>query len=46
LLNAEFKEENLSSKSIKNKIISKKEGDFFSIAKNYLELIEERKLIN
>lgn len=43
LLNAEIKQENLSSKNIKNKIISKKEGDFFSIAKHYLELIEDRK---
>lgn len=43
LLNAEINQENLSSKNIKKKINSRKDGEFFSIAKHYLELIEDRK---
>ncbi len=43
MLNAEIKEQNLSSRVIKRKIVSKEECDFFNVAKNYLALIKERK---
>ncbi len=43
LLNSEIKEENLSSKSIKRKIISKEPGDFFTVSKSYLRNIDDRK---
>lgn len=43
LLNAEIKEENLSSQTIKRKMISKEEGDFFNVSKLYLRSIEDRK---
>lgn len=43
LLNAEIKEENLSSKNIKRKIVSKEMGDFFAFSKIYLKSIEDRK---
>jgi len=43
LLNAEIKEDNLSSKNIKRKMISKEEDDFFIVAQYYLKLIKNRK---
>ena len=43
LLNAEIKEENLSSQTIKRKMISKEEGDFFNVSKLYLKSIKDRK---
>lgn len=43
LLNAEIKEENLSSRKIKKQIVTKHTNDFFEIAKIYLKNIEERK---
>lgn len=43
LLNAEIKEENLSSRRIKKQIVTKRKNDFFEIAKVYLKNIEERK---
>ncbi|MFD0836753.1 tyrosine-type recombinase/integrase [Mariniflexile aquimaris] len=43
LLNAEIKDEYLSSKKIKKRMVSNNEGDFFTVAKVYLKNIEERK---
>ncbi|CAH8283439.1 site-specific recombinase XerD [Mariniflexile fucanivorans] len=43
LLNAEIKEEHLSSKKIKKQMVSNNESDFFKVAKAYLKNIENRK---
>jgi integrase len=43
LLNAEIKDENLTSRKIKKQIVTKHGNDFFEIAKVYLKNIEERK---
>ncbi|MDO7173095.1 site-specific integrase [Mariniflexile sp. AS56] len=43
LLNAEIKEEYLSSKKIKKQMVSNNESDFFKVAKAYLKNIENRK---
>ncbi|MGB5418480.1 phage integrase SAM-like domain-containing protein [Algibacter sp.] len=42
LIEAEIKDQYLSSKGIKQKIISNKAGDFFKVAKVYLKKIEDR----
>lgn len=43
LLNAEIKDEYLSSKKIKKQMVSINESDFFKVAKVYLKNIEDRK---
>ena len=43
LLNSEINEVDLSSQSIKRKMISKEKRDFFNIAENYLQEIKKRK---
>jgi len=43
LLNAEIKDEYLSSKKIKKQMVSNNESDFFKVAKVYLKNIEDRK---
>ncbi|WP_111309753.1 site-specific integrase [Confluentibacter sediminis] len=42
LLNAEIKDEYLSSKKIKKQMVSNNESDFFKVAKAYLKNIENR----
>ncbi|MDO7135965.1 site-specific integrase [Algibacter lectus] len=43
LINAEIEEQDLSSKKIKNKIVSKYDNDFFKVAESYLVNIRNRK---
>lgn len=43
LLNSEINELDLSSQSIKRKMIPKENRGFFNIADNYLQLIKKRK---
>ncbi|MDN3663925.1 tyrosine-type recombinase/integrase [Algibacter miyuki] len=43
LINAEIEEQDLSSKKIKNQIVSKYDNDFFKVAESYLVNIRNRK---